>query len=479
MFYLKFLEEIKKSGLFSSLDEVQTVKFSLPRRFKGYDCAIRLSCVDNSLTEKIPSLPYFITDYVRIGNYINFVLEKKCFSEWCWELLNDILSDNYKLQERNVVVEHTSLTPAYPLNIATFRSSVIGDALVRGFRHITKNVSADYFVEDTARQLNWIPILFDEGKIKSTGSKIDHCYGRVFAEQCKENKNLPLSLNDIKEMFPYGEYEVNNCRLNVFVDKKSVSRSCLQGNLESLREAGIHFDLFHYESNIIGDGNENISYVQKNAELYKRLADISTKVYTVVPGTQSTKIVKAIKWYKLSKSIKPIYFGNVYFEKDGMLQTDKISEGRFHSIDAIVKEIGQHYHMNKDASFNTLKLILLKYNRIEKVVFHPLGDDQYKCYQRLCERLKNIHDWIIRETEEKFGNEIYTLSKKCMIAYSRYTKDFLEDAEFDNWINCLSEIEDCIIRCKEKHQYNNSIMNSAYSFLIWGYTMIGIEIVEF
>lgn len=479
MFYLKFLEEIKKSGLFSSLDEVQTVKFSLPRRFKGFDCAIRLSRIDDTLAGKHPSLPYFIRDYVKIGNYINFVFDKECFSEWCWEIMNDILSDNYQFQERNVIVEHTSLTPAYPINIATFRGSVIGDALVRGFRHITKNVSADYFVEDTARQLNWISVLFDEDKIKSTGSKIDHCYARVFAEQCRIKKNIPLSLNDIKEMFPYGDYDIDNCQSSVSADKKAVSISCLQGNLESLREAGIQFNRFHFESSIIGDGNENISYVQKNAEFYKRLADISTKVYTVVPGTQSTKIVEAIRWYKLSNFIKPIYFGNVYFEKEGIQQTDKISKGRFHSIDAIVKEIGQYYHMNKDASINTLKLLLLKYNRIEKVVFPPLGNDQYKCYQRLCERLNIIHDWIIHETEEQFGNDIYALSKKCIMAYSRYTKDFLEDAEFDNWISCLSEIEDCIIHCKKNHQYNNSIMHSAYSFLIWGYTMVGIEINKF
>lgn len=475
MIYTMFLEEIKKSGFLSSLKEVQTVKFSLPRQYKGFDCAIRLSDANNVSIGEKKLLPNFIKDYTKIGNYINFVFDNIKFSRWCWEIIDCILSNNHQLQEGKIVVEHTSLTPAYPINVATFRGSVIGDALVRGFRHINKSVTADYFVEDTARQLDWIPILFDEGKLASLGSKIDHCYGRYFAEQCKKNKNIELTLDEIKSMFPYGDYNHDNPCLSKTSDKQQVGNCCLKGNLETLSKAGIKFDSFHYESCIIGNDKKDISYIEKNAEFYKSLISVSNSVYTVVPRDQSVKIVEAIRYYNLSKIIKPICFGKVLFTENGQQKTDKISQGRFHSIDAFVNELGEYYHISRNAAFNSIKILLLKENYLENVVFHSLGDEQYQYYLKLNARLKEIHEWINHETDERFGDEIYSLSKKSLIAYNKYTKDILDNAKFDSWIDCLSSIVDCFVRCKEKGQFDQSIMNSAFSFLKWGYAIVGIE----
>ncbi|MEM1564119.1 MAG: arginine--tRNA ligase, partial [Candidatus Bathyarchaeia archaeon] len=117
------------------------------------------------------------------GGYINFHANFSKFSELTIESVRR-LSEAYGFikaeKPLKIIVEHTSVNPLHPIHIGQARNPMLGDAIARLLSARGHVVSRHYYVDDVGRQTAVIAYGYEKlGKPKPT-EKPDHFIGKIY-----------------------------------------------------------------------------------------------------------------------------------------------------------------------------------------------------------------------------------------------------------------------------------------------------------
>ncbi len=204
-----------------------------------------------------------------------------------------------------IIVEHTSANPIRPLHIGTARNSVIGDSLARLLEKRGHRVRRHFYIDDTGRQTALVAYGYSKLSCPQPEGKPDHFVGAIYAitncvlevrrlkkliewkESSPERdeaglQKLKASLDDwigvaqeLSQRYPEifstlskalaededPEEEVNKLIRGYETGEdwakklvRQVVEICLEGFRETLSKAGIFFDSWDWESELVWSG---------------------------------------------------------------------------------------------------------------------------------------------------------------------------------------------------------------------------------
>jgi len=240
------------------------------------------------------------------GGYINFHANFEKFSALTIESVRqlDAIYGFVKAgKPLRIIVEHTSVNPIHPIHIGQARNPMLGDALARMLSARGHTVFRHYYVDDVGRQTAVIAYGYEKlGKPKPT-EKPDHFIGKIYTitsclveinrlkrelekakmvsaeeETVKINRELDDWVSvafELKQKYPdlfekllqkisedpdpeksIGElnraYEAGEERAKKLV--REVSQLCLEGFKETLSRAGVFYDSWDWESDLVWSG---------------------------------------------------------------------------------------------------------------------------------------------------------------------------------------------------------------------------------
>jgi arginyl-tRNA synthetase len=240
------------------------------------------------------------------GGYINFYANFERFSQLTIESVRQ-LDNAYGLvkaeKPMKIIVEHTSVNPLHPIHIGQARNPMLGDAVARMLSARGHTVFRHYYVDDVGRQTAVIAYGYEKlGKPKPT-EKPDHFIGKIYTitsclveinrlkrelerakavsaedEIIKINRELDDWMSiafELKEKHPElfekllqkisedsdpekrinelnRAYEAGNENAKKLI--REVSQLCLEGFKETLSRAGVFYDSWDWESDLVWSG---------------------------------------------------------------------------------------------------------------------------------------------------------------------------------------------------------------------------------
>lgn len=385
------IDELIHIGIINTLENIQMVSWFPVAPYDNYSCAIRLArSVSNN---QIVQCGIFNKIDI-INNYINMSIDDEILSNKVSAYVSE-KSDYYGITKFDcmykgtVVVEHTSQTPSYPINLATFRGSVIGNVLVSILKKFRVPVSIHYLVADTSRNIDLILKNYSIEEIFSLkeDAKADHLCGVLFCKSLFKIKEPRKDLN-IYEMFPLVNKKLFEIKEeNVLKEKyskddiKRYCEFCLQGHTETLKNAHINIDLYDYESKAIKEINfdafvdleiakrnlaeDKISYLWVNCAYYSYLAKDYSAIISVINNRQEQKFNEILSNLNEKVLFMPLFYGDIKFSENGTIMVDSIKNGKFHSVDEYVRKASKILSVDCNTIYDALKLLLLskRYNQ--------------------------------------------------------------------------------------------------------------------
>jgi len=240
------------------------------------------------------------------GGYVNFHANFAEFSELTLESVRR-LDEAYGFVKAEkplkVIVEHTSVNPLHPIHIGQARNPMLGDAIARLLSARGHVVSRHYYVDDVGRQTAVIAYGYEKlGRPKPT-EKPDHFIGKIYTitsclveinrlkrelerakavsaeeEIMKINRELDDWMSvafELKSKYPelfekllqkisedidpeeiVGKlnraYEVGDEKAKRLI--REVSQLCLEGFKATLSRAGVFYDSWDWESDLVWSG---------------------------------------------------------------------------------------------------------------------------------------------------------------------------------------------------------------------------------
>jgi arginyl-tRNA synthetase len=248
-----------------------------------------------------------VRDAVAVGGYINFHADFSKFSALTVESVR-FLDESYGFVKApfpfKIIVEHTSVNPLHPIHIGQARNPMLGDSIARMLSFRGHKVSRHYYIDDVGRQTAVIAYGYERlGKPKPC-EKPDHFIGKIYTiTSCLvEINRLKRELERVKAVSE-GDEEVT--KINRMLDEwasiafelkgkypelfeellekigadedpesvinalnrayeeggeeakrliREVSQLCLEGFKETLSRAGVSYDSWDWESDLVWSG---------------------------------------------------------------------------------------------------------------------------------------------------------------------------------------------------------------------------------
>lgn len=303
------------------------------------------------LTSPVPRLEFrsdFLRQYGQTGVFLNLHLDPTVLA-----LRRESVDRG---ASRRVAIEHTSLVPAYPINVATFRSSVIGEWIRRSLDFLGHEAHCHCWIETQARQL---VLLSHEWSGRRSAGKQDHAAGLLF--MCGvhgANPHASEVASRARELFPlHGPLE----------DLPPDSGAALVGNLalaqrvaggwsSTFAEWGFAIPEYDFDSEIrdaaqglalletdrgstqLIEGSASLNYLDRNVRYYTYLLLGHESVYSIVPERQAkvcerASVIATSRLQRDPSDLKVHAYGDVHI--DGSL--DSTRELRYHPIDSYVE----------------------------------------------------------------------------------------------------------------------------------------------
>ncbi len=158
-------------------------------------------------------------------------------------------------KDERILLEHTSVNPTGPIHIGRSRNSIIGDTLARVLRRAGYDVTTEFLVNDTGRQmvvLTWATQNISEDELpKARRDKDDHLIVRYYQkayEILESDTTLEKTIEDLVLRLDRGEEEIVR-------DVKAVAEKVMKGMVSTLKEIGVTLDSYFWESSTILDGS--------------------------------------------------------------------------------------------------------------------------------------------------------------------------------------------------------------------------------
>ncbi len=180
-----------------------------------------------------------IREIKAVGPYVNFFVDWKNIGEDVLKSVNGKYGGNF--EEGNALVEHTSINPNASPHVGRARNAIIGDSIVRILKFAGYKTETHYYVNDIGKQ---IALLVWVAKGKKLEFK-DLLEKYVSANKSMEkSKTIEKQVLNLLAKFEKGDKAVMK-RFKEIVD------TCIAGQKEILKDLGINYDFFDYESKFL------------------------------------------------------------------------------------------------------------------------------------------------------------------------------------------------------------------------------------
>ncbi len=282
--YIK--EEIEKIGI--SLNNIDLVR---PPREEMGDFALPCFSVyiDNIknpnekakiIKEKLNINKDIISDVNVVGTYLNFTINRDFLAQETLSEIND-KGKNYGSRSignnRDLLIEHTSINPNASPHIGRSRNSIIGDFLVRLYKFEGYNVEVNYFINDIGKQISMLLVGVEK-------------LGDINNISFNEMLNLYIKINDIsksdkavEEKIFYYLHELENGNEKIRNKFKKITEICVKGQQEIFKKLDIKWDVFTHESDFVF-GNKTEEILEKLKKAERLHEDVNGRLYVDLTG---------------------------------------------------------------------------------------------------------------------------------------------------------------------------------------------------
>ncbi|MCK4455185.1 MAG: arginine--tRNA ligase [Thermoplasmata archaeon] len=213
------------------------------------DCASRIvSAMDTG--------EYF-SKHEAVRGYVNSFIDWGKFTPQVVESVLSLGSEFGCLdpKDEKVLLEHTSVNPTGPVHIGRSRNSIIGDTLARVLRRAGYDVTTEFLVNDTGRQmvvLTWATQNISEDDLPKAGrDKDDHLLVRYYQKAYEILESDPTLEKTIEELV----LKLDRGEEKIVHDVKAVAERVMRGMVSTLEEIGVSLDSYFWESGTILDGS--------------------------------------------------------------------------------------------------------------------------------------------------------------------------------------------------------------------------------
>lgn len=461
------IDELISGGVIPAIECVQSISFAPPAPYDQYDCSVRIN--DRNLISDSASFAFeLISECCTVGNYINLQLNWTNLVDKLTSYITETDKEPYgyfesKFNGKNISVEHTSITPVYPINLATFRSSVIGEALKNMFEFLGAKVQTHFFVEDLARQIELLNRGVEATQVDldslPVGDKVDHLIGKLFAATYSKCKNNTLVMNRLSAMFPYAgdvcfEKEIDNSSLLDNDKRKYLCEKCLIGHKETLQYTGIAIDSYDYESEFAYDfdevalkepgvlrtliaHSEKIPYYLRNCAYFAGMKLGCDEFYTIISDRQRAAINDTLDALSSTEGINVVFFGDVLVSDDDEKNAlDSIKEGAFHSVDQYIETMAKSYNRSRDCIVKALKFKLLSTRLSKGCYIDDTEFNQHDCFFAILDFVQDIKSGRNQSNSHKpeYDDTVKPLCRK-MIQF----EDVIHKVAIEKCFNLLAD----------------------------------------
>jgi arginyl-tRNA synthetase len=400
----EILDELISLKVLPNWDAVTGVDF-FPRR--DASVAIRSASLPQNPKNELTS--GLIQGVEIIGNYANLRLSVEALGD---RVLSSVerAGTKYGFDDRfsgkELIIEHTSINPVYPINVATFRSSVIGNALASLYSSFGATVETHFWVEALSRQLSVVvngmrSLNMDVDDLRKTPGKNDHTIGAIFAATLYEARDSPLAKQPelIPSMFPLTSFrpvfaesvklsEDESSDPQFRVKSREICNFCLEGLKQTLSSTDIEIDCYDVETEHLD--TVNVSEVVNSINQNPRLRDLLKRVWeqssepnylirniayflialrrcsqfvSVVSMRQKAVLQRAAEITNLldrssdKSRLTLVFFGDVLNQHG---KADSISAGIFHDIDSRIASDAASLGVPNHIVSESFKFSLLK-----------------------------------------------------------------------------------------------------------------------
>lgn len=183
----------------------------------------------------------------NVNGYVNFFVNDAVY---CQTILEDILQKKERYGSscqgdgKTCLIEHTSINPNASPHIGRARNAIIGDFITRLMKFEGYDVTVHYFVNDIGKQISMLVL----GAQSLPKIEFNHLL------------DLYVSINHRIEKEPELEqqvfnllYKLENGDTKVMKQFRDIVNICIEGQTKILKEIGITYDSFDYESQFLFD----------------------------------------------------------------------------------------------------------------------------------------------------------------------------------------------------------------------------------
>ena len=195
--------------------------------------------------------PQGINQVNAIGPYINFHVDRAQFIKQVIE--SDL---NLPLQNKKVIVEHTSVNPNKEAHVGHLRNIVLGDACSRILKAAGYQVEVQNYIDDTGRQaaeslfaIEYFAETYDGSK------KYDHWLGELYVRlgKAKETdaETIEMGVSNVMHELEQGKL-------------RSTVEEVVRAQLQTCYALDAEYDLLVWESDVVAAG-----FLEKGLEILK------------------------------------------------------------------------------------------------------------------------------------------------------------------------------------------------------------------
>lgn len=444
---------LRAAGLISGVDSPQTVTY-FPHRDADLAARFSVQCGVWSDSAAEVCRDTLIREVEVDGNYVNVKLDCRRFADKILtsvETLGFQYGFDRRLAGKRVFIEHTSLNPVYPINVATFRSSAIGNAMTHLYERFGADVETHFWVEDKARQISMVVrglrrLGIAPSDLVSMVKKGDHAIGAIFAATLYEFLNSELSSDTaiLDRMFPLSGFSPNFHGNSESYDPKDSDVSnetevaklcelCIRGFEETFAATDVRMDHYDFESAHLNNvyasliqevvldtkhapntdtetqhGRPRISlnYLRRNAIYYATMLDACSQIVSVVSIRQadlasvSARLAEDVH-NNSGKVVTIVPFGDVHVTGG---QNDSIKAGIFNTVDALLLTHSKELHRHSNEVAEALKFALL---RCEAGKTCELSGSAFQVHREFLQLLRTMESLKQMSYQGNYVNEIH------------------------------------------------------------------------
>lgn len=313
--------------------EIGTYSFVLPLKTKDYNLINEIKNINNNLEKSFDNViikDNIIYFHILRNKYIKKILESNCFG-----ITPPLLIDNNK----NIIVEFSSLNIAKPFHIGHLRSTIIGNCIANLNSFLHNQVTKINYLGDWGTQFGYIYLGMKLAKID----------------------NIEIQTNPIKTLY------------NVYVDANKLA----ENNPDMKEEAKKIFQQLELRDNVIHKNWETIKQftVLELEKIYKRIGIIFDQydwesMYTIKNINEIINTMEEMKLLKLDNYNRKVIYINekksvpilksdgttLYLSRDIAAAIDRFEKNKFDIMYYIVENGQSDHFTNLIQILNKMKL---------------------------------------------------------------------------------------------------------------------------